>query len=372
MVFISAAILALSFTLTSHSTSKTRAAEPPRTARSTPWVLVIAGLPGDQERAAVQSQTLAAWRRWLVEDLRIPPEQVVLLPNIVEPDAKPPTAAHIREAVGAIAGKSHPDEQFWLFTLGHGNYDGKTAFFHVAEKDPASQDFARWLDEIPCRVQFACFTHSSSGWMVKPLARPGRIVVSASAADDEYNETEFPAALTDVIAKPQKQLDLDQDGRASIAELFVAVGREVERRFKDEQLVATEHGQLDDTGDGRGVEVDELAKRLEEAGAARKQARGEGDAASRTAKASNPDNPNNPDKAVESPLSVFRKLLTPQAGASPPSPAPGGTPSSGAASPPRQDGDLAATIFLPLASPAKPPAPVAEKPDGTAAEPVKP
>ncbi|HND54008.1 MAG TPA: hypothetical protein PLV92_16470 [Pirellulaceae bacterium] len=269
----------------------------------------------------------------------------------------------------SIAGKSHPDEQFWLFTLGHGNYDGKTAFFHVAEKDPASQDFARWLDEIPCRLQFACLTHSSSGWMVKPLARPGRIVVSASAADDEYNETEFPAALTSVIAMPQKQLDLDQDGRASIAELFVAVGREVERRFKDEQFVATEHGQLDDTGDGRGVEVDELATRLEAIGAARKQARADKEAAS---KAANPDNPNKADNAVESPLSVFRKLLTPQAGASPPSPAPGGTPSSGAASPPRRDGDLAATIFLPLASPAKPPAPAAEKPDGTAAEPVKP
>lgn len=328
IVLATVSLLLCLFAFLSRGPARITAAEPSRTARATPWVLVVAGLPGDEERAAAQRQTLTVWRRWFVDRLRIPPEQIVFLPNVVQADVKSPTAAQIRDAMTAIAGKSHPDDQFWLFTLGHGNYDGKTAFFHVAEKDPASQDFARWLDEIPCRTQFACLTHSSSGWMLKPLARPGRIVVTGSAADDEYNETEFPAAFAAVIAKPQTEIDLDQDGRASIAELFAAVGREVERRFKAEQLVATEHGQLDDTGDGRGVEAEELAKRLETAGEVRQT------------------------KAVapaESPLSVVSKLLTPLTGSTTPALAPETSGSTGSAAPPARDGDFASAVLLPVA-----------------------
>jgi len=36
--------------------------------------------------------------------------------------------------------------------------------------------------------------HANFGLVVKPLSKPGRIVIAATAADDESNETEFPSA----------------------------------------------------------------------------------------------------------------------------------------------------------------------------------
>ena len=39
-----------------------------------------------------------------------------------------------------------------------------------------------------------------------------------------------------------------------VAELFAAVTREVESRFKSDKRIPTEHAQLDDNGDGKGTE----------------------------------------------------------------------------------------------------------------------
>jgi len=160
----------------------------------------------------------------------------------------------IRQAFAELSKKLGPDDSLWVFTLGHGNYDGRRAWFHVAGRDPSHEDFGRWLSELRCREQIFWLTQASSGWFVKPLAKPGRIVIAASAADDESNETEFPLALAEVIARPLKTLDVDQDGRLSVAELFTAVVQEVASRFKNGNRLQTEHAQLDDDGDGYGSE----------------------------------------------------------------------------------------------------------------------
>src|SRR5262249_20518921 len=142
----------------------------------------------------------------------------------------------------------------WIFTLGHGNYDGREAFFHVAGRDPAGSDFGRWLGEIRCRQQVIWLTHSCSGHFVKPLSQPGRIVIAATAADDESNETEFPHALASAAAQPLEKLDADGDKQVSLAEFFAAINRAVAKRFQGDKRIPTEHAQLDDNGDGRGTE----------------------------------------------------------------------------------------------------------------------
>jgi hypothetical protein len=97
-------------------------------------------------------------------------------------------------------------------------------------------------------------TTSASGWFVKPLSARGRIVIAATAADAEYNETEFPQALADVSRLPVAQLDADRDGKVSVLEVYRRTLKEVEARFAADKRVPTEHAQLDDNGDGVGTE----------------------------------------------------------------------------------------------------------------------
>jgi hypothetical protein len=221
------------------------------------WAVILAGIPGDEEHETLFRETADAWQKWLTGTLKISADHVLRLPaRQAEKDEAPVklTADAMRTTFADLSKKLRPDDALWVFTLGHGNYDGKHAWFHVAGRDPSEEDFGRWLSEVRCREQVIWLTHSSSGWFVKPLSKPGRIVIAATAADDESNETEFPHALATVVEQLPKMLDADHDGHVSVAELFAAVLREVHSRFTSDKRLPTEHAQLDDNGDGRGTE----------------------------------------------------------------------------------------------------------------------
>ena len=225
------------------------------------WAVILVGIPGDDAHAALFRKTADAWQKWLIESAQFPAGQVLRYPAAPaekqaakDPPTPPLTADTIRTTFADLSTKLGPDDTLWVFTLGHGNYDGKHAWFHVAGRDPSHEDFGRWLSEVRCRKQVIWLTHANSGWFVKPLSKPGRIVIAATAADDESNETEFPQALATVIGRPLKTLDADLDGRLSVAELFSAVVQEVANRFKNDKRLPTEHAQLDDDGDGKGSE----------------------------------------------------------------------------------------------------------------------
>jgi hypothetical protein len=221
------------------------------------YALILVGLPGDAAHEKLFNKTADAWQKWLTESLDFPADNVVRLPAVAAEEvekSQPLTAKVIAEQLTELQTKLQPDDALWVFTLGHGNYDGREAWFHVAGRDPSGTDFGRWLSEVRCREQILWLTHSSSGWFVKPLSQPGRIVIVATAADDESNETEFPHALATVAELPVEKLDADKDEQVSLAEFFAAVTREVEKRFKSDNRIATEHAQLDDDGDGKGTE----------------------------------------------------------------------------------------------------------------------
>jgi hypothetical protein len=227
------------------------------------WAVILVGLPGDAEHAVTFRKMADRIQKWLIESQRVPAERILRLPSAAEnPDksAAAPTAESIRTLLTDVNAKLQTEDALWVFTLGHGNYDGRQAWFHVAGKDPSGEDFGRWMADIRCREQVIWLTHASSGWFVKPLSRPGRIVIAATAADDESNETEFLRAFTTVAQWPVGRLDGDQDQAVSVAEFYLAVVKEVTRRFQYDNRLPTEHAQLDDNGDGVGTEDLELAK----------------------------------------------------------------------------------------------------------------
>ena len=89
---------------------------------------------------------------------------------------------------------------------------------------------------------------------MKLLSKPGRVVIAATEADAEVNETEFPYALAKVLEGSAKDNDADSDGQVSLAELFPKVVAATNERFTMDKRLPTEHAQLDDDGDGRGSE----------------------------------------------------------------------------------------------------------------------
>lgn len=227
------------------------------------WAVIIVGLPGDAEHQPLFRETSAAWKKWCEQSLQIPSDRLRLLTAATETTPPEPSLSPTRENLAKtfqeLAGQVREGDSLWVFTLGHGNGDGQRAWLHLPGPDLSANDLAEWLNAIPCQEQVVWLTQASSGGWIKPLARDGRIVITATADDTEENETEFPQALVTAMALPPDKLDADSDKHVSLLEVFQRAVQETQTRFDADKRLATEHAQLDDNGDGRGTEADKLA-----------------------------------------------------------------------------------------------------------------
>jgi hypothetical protein len=159
-------------------------------------------------------------------------------------------AEKLRAALGA-------DDTLWVFVFGHSHYDGRYSWLNIAGSDLNHQEFGRLFEGLRCREQVFAITTSASGFYLKPLAAAGRVVMVATEPDLEVNETLFPHKLARAIASPPPymELDADRDGRLSMLDVYLWTARETAQEYATGELLATEHSLIDDTGDGRGAEL---------------------------------------------------------------------------------------------------------------------
>jgi hypothetical protein len=225
------------------------AAEPHAEAAAKNRALIVVGLPGDAEHGKLFADTARQWRDWLTDALDF---EVTIL---FGPSDKPPlangpaTRAAIERTIAELKKTLRADDRLWVLFLGHGDYDGERASFHLPGRDLHGDDLRKLFAGIPCKEQVFWLTHSASGYLLKSVATKGRIVIAATA-DEEFNETEFPQALAAVMGK----LHADNGDKISILQLYRRTVAEVEARFAADKRIATEHAQLDDNGDGAGTE----------------------------------------------------------------------------------------------------------------------
>jgi hypothetical protein len=212
--------------------------------------LIVIGLPGDEKHEKLFAETARRWRDALSKSLDF--EVTVLFgrsgrPQLAEVGA---TRESVEGAVADLKKSLRAEDGLWVLFLGHGDYDGERASFHLPGRDLHADDLGKLFAGIKCREQVFWMTHSASSPFLKPLSAKGRIVVTATAAEEENNETEFPQALATVL----EGLDAMKDAKVSVLDLYRRMVAEVEARFAADKRVPTEHAQLDDNGDGVGTE----------------------------------------------------------------------------------------------------------------------
>jgi hypothetical protein len=225
--------------------------------------LIVVGLAGDDEHDALFRRTARVWRQWLTDSLQFPAGGVRVLfgeRGERELDAGPASRQAIADEVAAIRRSLDPAGRLWVFVLGHANESGGHAFLHLPGPDLREDELGALFRGIACREQVFWFTTAASGWFLTALSARGRVVVTATAPDQEFNETEFPQALADLSRRSLAELDQDGDGKVSVWEVFILTVQAVEERFAADRRVPTEHAQLDDDGDRLGVERPEPAR----------------------------------------------------------------------------------------------------------------
>ncbi len=219
--------------------------------------LIVVGLPGDAEHEKLFADVARQWRDWLVGPMGYRPEDVRVLFGRSGMDGlakEPATRKAIEREAAGLKESLGPDDRLWVFFLGHADHDGERASFHLPGPDLRDDDLGKLFAGLKCREQVFWMTTPASGWFVKALSARGRVVIAATAADAEYNETEFPQALAAVMKLPPDKLAGGKDGKVSVLDVYRQTVKGVEARFARDKRVPTEHAQLDDNGDGVGTE----------------------------------------------------------------------------------------------------------------------
>ncbi|WP_436714827.1 hypothetical protein U8335_18405 [Roseiconus lacunae] len=246
--------------------SQTELQEAESEAVSSRHLVIMIGLPGDQthrERFTEAAEKLIVASN---ETLSVDAEHLTVLAgddemqqalSVSHEDVGVCSGETVEQTLRDLASRLKPIDSLWVVMIGHSHPQGVLSEFNVLGRDFSQQDFSKWAAPIECFEQVFVLTQPISGFWIKPLAKPGRILLTATEADLEFTATEMPYALADVLAGESDQAldDVDGDGSVSLHDLYLATSIEVTLRFRSIDRLQTEHAQLDDNGDGRGSEV---------------------------------------------------------------------------------------------------------------------
>jgi hypothetical protein len=216
------------------------------------WAILLAGISGDKDLQrefigeVKDLYTILSGPMQLAGDhIRVLVDDPTLLPGVA---AAKSTTENLLGSCREIAGRSAEDDRVFVFIAGHGNFDGKTYKLNLVGPDPTADELAAAIYSIPARSFVVVNTTTCSGGSAAALARPGRIVVTATRTGQEKNRTYmgrfFVEALKDSSA------DVDKNGRISVQEAFNYALQKVEEYYSGEGLIQTEHPVLNDGSDG--------------------------------------------------------------------------------------------------------------------------
>jgi len=208
-------------------------------------LLVITGVPGDQEHAAQFEKWATSFIDAAKKKDAVPDANITFLAD------KRATRDGVEKAFTDLAARARPNESVVVLLIGHGSFDGTQAAFNLPGPDLTVADWTRLLGKLSAQRVAFVNTTSSSGAFLPAVAAPGRVVVTATKTGGERNETQFPGYF--VEAFNDNAADRDRNGHVSIAEAFEYAKAKVVEAFKQKGNLLTEHATIDD-GASAGAE----------------------------------------------------------------------------------------------------------------------
>lgn len=145
-----------------------------------------------------------------------------------------------------------PQNPLWIFLIGHGTYDGKSAKFNLNGPDISATELKSWLQPLKERPVLIINTASSSAPFLTKLSGENRIILTATRSGSEYNSTQLANFLSQNINNPES--DLDKDGQTSLLEAWLYSNRELADHYKKDGRIQNEHSLIDDNADSKGTQ----------------------------------------------------------------------------------------------------------------------
>lgn len=220
--------------------------------------LIISGIGGEESYQQQFRDWTTRLHKLLIGRLGFAPDRVTILTE--SPGGDPAafagskvgrsTATEVQRVLQDWQTAVTPQQQVFVFFIGHGTFDGQVAKFNLAGPDLTAAEYAELLARVRAARTTVLQLASASGEFVKPLAAPDRIVLTATRSGMEQNAPKFAEFFLRALESVDG--DLDKNGRVSVYEAFQFAAQGVAGLYRQAGKLATEHALLDDTGDGVG------------------------------------------------------------------------------------------------------------------------
>jgi hypothetical protein len=208
-------------------------------------VLLVVGVPGEEEFAADFEQQVAAWTK---VSAQAGARHVVIG---TAPEEGITDYERLKRALEAEP-KEGSDE-LWIVLAGHGTFDGREAKFNLRGPDVSATEMAEWLKPFQRPLAFINTASASAPFLAR-LSGRDRIVVTSTRSGYEVNYARFGRFLAEALPDPAS--DIDKDGQVSLLEAFLTAANRTQEFYQTEGRLATEHALIDDNGDGMGTPAD--------------------------------------------------------------------------------------------------------------------
>ena len=201
--------------------------------------LILSSVPGDEEHAEKFTKWTEATRKVLVDKFGFAADRVIVLAD------KKTAKAEIQKAFAQFKTQLKPTDTFFLFFIGHGSYDTDYKF-NILGPDFTGAEYGQLISTLPAGRTVIVNGTSASGGSVETLAGKNRVIITATKSGREANDTVFYEYFLKGLE--EASADEDKDKKVSVWEAFKYATEAVERFYKEQGRMATEHPQLSSNG----------------------------------------------------------------------------------------------------------------------------
>jgi hypothetical protein len=201
--------------------------------------LILSSVPGDDEHAEKFLKWAETTRMLLVDKFGFAKDHVITLSD--EKTRK----ADIDQAFDQFRTQLKPADTFFLFFIGHGSYDTDYKF-NILGPDLTGVEYSQMLSTLKVGRIVIVNGTSCSGGSLDTMKGKNRVIITATKSGREANETLFYEHFLDALQNPAA--DEDKDQKISVWEAFKYATDSVDRFYKEQGRIATEHPQLSDNG----------------------------------------------------------------------------------------------------------------------------
>jgi hypothetical protein len=203
--------------------------------------LILAGISrGQPELEEKYNKWAEETRKTLVDKHGFTANRVMILAG------KNTAKADIEKAFAQVKQQLKPTDTFFLFLIGHGSFgetaEGPQYKFNGPSPQLTGADYNRLLSTLSVARTVIVNSTSNSGGSVEALAGKNRVIITATRSGNEGNETRFYEYFLAALQNPEA--DEDKDKKISTWEAFKYAAAAVEKYYKDEGQLATEHPQI--------------------------------------------------------------------------------------------------------------------------------